>query len=62
MIDLSKIENIYLVPGYTDMGRKQVDGLLSIISVNHTELILKKKQSLHFSVVNLELQSKSGHI
>ena len=33
MIDLTKIENIYLVPGYTDM-RKQVDGLLSVISVN----------------------------
>ena len=30
MIDLAKIENIYLVPGYTDM-RKQVDGLLSVL-------------------------------
>lgn len=47
MIDLSKIENIYLVPGYTDM-RKQVDGLLSIISVNHTELILKKNNLFIF--------------
>lgn len=40
MIDLSKIANIYLVPGFTDM-RKQVDGLLSVISVNHTDLELK---------------------
>jgi len=39
MIDLSKIENIYLVPGYTDM-RKQVDGLLSVLSVDHADLEL----------------------
>lgn len=36
MIDLSKIENIYIVPGFTDM-RKQADGLTAIISVNYPE-------------------------
>jgi transposase len=40
MIDLTKIENIYLVPGYTDM-RKQVDGLLSEISVNYPHINLE---------------------
>lgn len=39
MIDLTHIKNIYLVPGFTDM-RKQADGLLSAISVNHPELNL----------------------
>lgn len=39
MIDLTKIENIYLVTGYTDM-RKQVDGLTSLITLN-TNLELK---------------------
>ncbi len=34
MIDLTKIENIYLISGYTDM-RKQVDGLTSIITLNN---------------------------
>ena len=39
MIDLTKIENIYLITGYTDM-RKQVDGLTSLITLN-TNLELK---------------------
>ena len=43
MIDLSKIENIYLVPGFTDM-RKQADGLLSVISVNYKDIQLKPNQ------------------
>jgi transposase len=42
MIDLSQIENIYLVPGYTDM-RKQVDGLLSVLTVNHSDIDLKSR-------------------
>lgn len=40
MIDLSNIENIYLVPGFTDM-RKQADGLLSVLSVNYPHIDLK---------------------
>ncbi|QWB95808.1 IS66 family insertion sequence element accessory protein TnpB [Mycoplasmatota bacterium] len=39
MIDLAHIKNINLVPLYTDM-RKQVDGLLSVLSVNHLEISL----------------------
>lgn len=39
MIDLSKIDHIYLVTGYTDM-RKQIDGLTSIISINYPNLDL----------------------
>jgi transposase len=42
MIDLSQIENIYLVPGYTDM-RKQMDGLLSVITVKNPGIDLKTK-------------------
>lgn len=34
MIDLTKIETIYIVPGFTDM-RKQADGLLSVLTVNY---------------------------
>lgn len=40
MIDLTKVEHIYLVTGYTDM-RKQIDGLTSIISVNYPKLDLR---------------------
>ena len=43
MIDLKNIENIYLVPGYTDM-RKQADGLLSILSVNYPNTLIKPNQ------------------
>lgn len=39
MIDLTHIKNIYIVHGYTDM-RKQADGLLSVLSVNHPEIDL----------------------
>ena len=39
MIDLSNVNNIYLVTGFTDM-RKQIDGLTSIIVVNHPNLDL----------------------
>lgn len=39
MIDLSNINNIYLVTGFTDM-RKQIDGLTSIISINYPNLKL----------------------
>jgi transposase len=39
VIDLTHIKNIYIVHGYTDM-RKQVDGLLSVLSVNHLEIDL----------------------
>jgi len=39
MIDLTKVEHIYLVTGYTDM-RKQIDGLTSIIFVNYPKLDL----------------------
>lgn len=47
MIDLSKIENIYIVPGFTDM-RKQADGLTAIISVNYPEKELKPNQLFIF--------------
>ena len=43
MIDLTKIEHIYLVPGYTDM-RKQADGLLSLLSVKYPNTLIKPKQ------------------
>jgi len=43
MIDLRNIENIYLVPGYTDL-RKQADGLLSILSVNYPNTLIKPNQ------------------
>lgn len=43
MIDLTKIENIYIIPGYTDM-RKQADGLLSTISINNSHLETKPNQ------------------
>ena len=43
MIDLRNIWNIYLVPGYTDM-RKQADGLLSILSVNYPNTLIKPNQ------------------
>jgi len=39
MIDLAHIKNIYLVSGFTDM-RKQADGLLSVLQVNHKEINL----------------------
>lgn len=39
MIDLSNVNNIYLVTGFTDM-RKQIDGLTSIIVVNYPNLDL----------------------
>jgi hypothetical protein len=38
MIDLTRIENIYLVPGYTDM-RKQMDGLSIIQKHAHKKRI-----------------------
>ena len=40
MIDLSNINNIYLVTGYTDM-RKQIDGLTSILTINYPDLDLR---------------------
>jgi len=42
MIDLTRIENIYLVPGYTDM-RKQMDGLLSVLTVCYPEIDLRTR-------------------
>jgi transposase len=39
MIDLKHIENIYIVPGYTDM-RKQMDGLLSVLTVHDPHIDL----------------------
>jgi len=39
MIDLKHIENIYIVPGYTDR-RKQMDGLLSVLTVHDPHIDL----------------------
>lgn len=43
MIDLTKIEHIYLVPRDTDM-RKQADGSLSLLSVKYPNTLIKPKQ------------------
>lgn len=40
MIDLANIENIYIIPGYTDM-RKQADGLISVLNNQFSHIELK---------------------